>query len=204
MDVFLDQALLTADASTLGEWIEAGRQAAAEKQRIIVEVRLDDRSIDDAERESLTHETPDADTIHLITASPRALALQALEDVVEALTEARTLHKRAADELTADRTKDALEIIRTILTIWQRSGLAIQQVGALLNIDLNQLDAGGRPAVDTINDLAARLAAVSERLADKDWLGLADALAFELEGAVDPWLALVAALRNKIDDPSAG
>lgn len=198
MDVYLDHDPMPTDQRTLAGILAEGRRLATAAGRMIVEVRLDGRTLENSEVEQRAHAALDAEELQLVTADPLSLTAQALEDVTDALRLARGWQQEAAELLRTDQPRRALEQVQLALTVWGQAQQAVQAAGRILELDLDKLVVNGEPLTQTIEQMLARLADVREALGTGDWLGLADVLGYELDPLIDRWIAVMNDLRGRI------
>ncbi|NBC96084.1 MAG: hypothetical protein GVY27_06990 [Deinococcus-Thermus bacterium] len=200
MQIHVDGALTDVQAETLGQAIAAVRDrlSGAGGDRVIVEVQLDGRTLGEDDL-AQRHDQPLGEALlAVVTAESHELARQTLLDVGEALAAARDRQHQAADLLRSDQPQEALDHVKSALATWQQAQQSVQQSAQLLDIDLDQLTIGGRPAAEIVEELARSLRAVREQLVGTDWIGLADALAYDLDDAADTWTGLLDALADHI------
>lgn len=200
MDVYLDSDPLLTDAATLGAIIDLGRAKAESDGRLIVEVRLDGRALSGEELDDMTDASPGESEVQMVTADPRALAVVTLGEVKDALAAARDQQKQASDLLSADEPDKAHEPLRASLEAWGAAEQAVGQVAALLEIDLDRIEVGGRGSQQIIEELVERLNTVRRQMTAGDWIGLADTLAYELDETAVRWVGLIDALVAKIEE----
>lgn len=200
MDIFIDNDVFDHEAKTLAAAIDAARAKVLQVNRLIVEIRLDGRTLSEAEMDELADQEEAGEEVQLITADPAELCLDALRDVRGRLAQAREAQQQAAQKLQADQADAALQDVAAALTAWQQSQQAVAQSAQLLNITLEQLSVGERPVPQIIEELADRLTATREQLVGGDWLGLADSLAYEMDEAAEEWDALLGVMIARVEE----
>lgn len=198
MDVYIDNDLAELAGANLGDLIAAARARLEPTGRLIVEVRVDGRTLSAEEFDSLCDSQPAAEEIQFITADPYALATITLGEVHDALTTARQAQQQASELLQSDHAAAAMDHIRHALGVWQQAQQALLQSAQLLDVPLEELTVADRPMTDIVDELGNLLNQIREQLTAGDHLGLADTLAYPLTDALDTWAALIDAMCTRI------
>lgn len=180
--------------------IDAARERLEPTGRIVVEVRVDGRTVTGEDLDDLLDRSAEAEEVQLVTADPFELAQTTLEDVKESLGLARDAQQQAAEGLNADDAAAALEHVRTALGVWQRAQLAVQQTARLIGLPLDEMTVGGRPLPEVIDGLAQQLAVIRDQLISSDWIGLADTLGHEMDDTAATWEEMLDAIMERIGD----
>lgn len=198
MDLYLDSEPFESDATTLGELLDAAKDAAPD-HRVVVEIRLDGRTLAASDLDAMHDRALDAEEVQFITADPRELAVATLTQVRAALDEAVAAQQNAADLLRSDDATQAMEQVKDVLNLWQQTQQAVLHSAQLLDVPLDDLTVDGQPVAEVINDLVANLGELREQLTNGDWLGLADTLGYPLAESVETWQRLIDELCAKIE-----
>lgn len=191
MDVFIDNDAFVTQQSALDRIIAEAAEHVKPSGRIIVEVRLDGRTLSDADLTEAQPRDADADEVQLITADPYELARQTLLEVRDRLDDAREAQQRAAEKLQADNAAEAMDDIRVAMEVWQQAQDSALKSAQLLDLPLDSLQADGKSVSQIITLLAGRLAQLRDQLNARDWFGLADTLGYELDAAATQWAAMI-------------
>ncbi len=200
MDVYLDNDVLTTDATTLRGVIDAGLVSLADGDRLIVEIRLDGQTLKADEVEGRLTLALEAGEVQLITADKYELAEQTLMDVNEALVAAGSFQQQAAQMLQEDKPAEAMQPLRQALQIWQQAQQSILQSTQLLGMDLNEMTVDDQPAVQRIDALTQPLRTCVEQITNQDWVGLSDTLGYDMPEAVTGWKALIDLILQQLAD----
>lgn len=198
MDIYLDNDPITLEAGPLGALIETAQATLPEGERMIVEVRVDGRTLNNEEIDQRLEKTVDAEELQFITARPDDLARQALDEVDDALIRAGEAQQQAADLLQQDRAHDAMTPIRDALSVWSQTQQAVLQSAQLLNVDLDNLPLEDTSPGELVNQTSEHLRAVRDQLENHDWIGLADTLAYDLGEAAPAWRKLIQVMSTRI------
>lgn len=205
MRVFLDNAPLEVERPTIAGALHAGCRAAEAAHRIVVEATLDGQPLPG---DDLLN-PPDRDLgdseVRLITAEPRSLVSTTLLDVADLLPGAQAEQRAAADAIHGGKLQDALTHLGDALRAWDQLRQVVENGARLLDLSLSELrlgpadKAGQTPTVSTrAGALSAQLAEVKRSIQAGDWTGLADVLAYELDGQVEAWRGVLTDLAAKV------
>jgi hypothetical protein len=199
MDVFLDNDVFNAPGNTLAEILVAAKKTVDPRGRLIVEVRLDGRTLEESEMHRIAHQPLEGDELQVITANPRELSIAILHGVAGALHDARQEQRLAAEAFAADDTSTALSHVKNALTVWQQAQQAVQQSAQLLKLPLDKLSVDGKTVPQIIDDLVNRLSTVRQQLMSSDWVGLSDSMAYELDTAAEIWSGMLQMFREHVE-----
>ncbi len=203
MQVLLDDTPCDLDARTVGEAIDAGSGLAGHCGRLIVEVFVDDVHWTDDDLGSAERRSGGAAVVRLVSADPRSVVTDAFGDAIDALIDADRLQQEAARLLQSDRHTVALDSLGEALTIWLAVQTAIIKGTRLVGLDLDSLATGGRPLTQSISTLNHRLGVMRNALADRDVIGLADTLLYEMPQVVSEWRLILEELTRRVAAPAA-
>ncbi len=197
MPILLDDQPAQLVGDTLGQVLDAAQQRLAAQGRIVVEVRVEGQTLNGETIDRRADEACGDKLIHLTSAKPAEVAVDALAAVRTQLGEARVLQAEAADLLQRDQQADALNKVSTAIEAWLAMQQVVVQAAAMLDVDLDALEVEGQELTDSVNDLAAQLKELRELIQAGDMVGLADVLAYEWPDITDRWDAVLGALLEK-------
>lgn len=194
MRVFLDNSPLPVDRPTLAAAIHAGCAAAQTTGRVIVEATRDGQPIASDDLANPSDADLGAATIRLVSAEPRSLVGTTLRQVADLLEATRRQQQGAARALLDDRADEALRAMADVLVAWDQARRALEDGARLLGLDLASARPGppapdGSPltVADRARTLGAHLAEVKRAIQARDWHGLADSLAYDLDSDAEAW-----------------
>ncbi|MEO1236700.1 MAG: hypothetical protein AAFX76_07930 [Planctomycetota bacterium] len=198
MQITLDDQTVDLDGPSLGQLLDAARDRLADGGRVVVEVAVDGHKL--AEDQILARRDDDvADLdVRFVSADPRKLAVDTLEQVRGRLGDAAELQQEAADLLQRDQTQPALKKVGESIEGWLQVQQAVLHATVLLSIDLDTLTVDGEPAHALTTEALARLEDVKGHLQAGDTVALADALAYEWPETTAKWHALIDAVVEAI------
>jgi hypothetical protein len=73
----------------------------------------------------------------------------------------------------------------------------------LIGLDLDSIAAGGRPLAESIGELNSRLGMMRNALGDRDVIGLADTLLYEMPPIVAEWRLVLEELTRQVAAPAS-
>lgn len=201
MTVFLDDQPIDVARPTLAAVIDAGRLAAQERGRVVIEVKRNGRAVDGSELDDPPEIPEPGAEFRLISADPHALVRTTFLDVADMLPPAAELLTQAAVALQTGRVQDACADMTEALTAFETVRSVIQQGPGLLNLGADELlDPSGAttPVSARLTVLTGHLEAVKTALIGQDWSGLADLLEGELGEDSREWGALLEQLSEAV------
>ncbi len=200
MTIHLDDNLVQWQGETLGEILQAAQDAVASTGRIVVEISVDGQALLEDQIQQRQDEPVGNLPIRFISAHPRELAIDALNETCLLLDQARTLHAEAAELLRQDKTTEAMAQMAQLFGLWQQTQAAVLQSVQLVGLDLTNKKLDDEPVVDLIRNLADQLKELRDLLGSADVLGLADAMAYEWPQTLDQWQHLIGELIGWIQE----
>jgi hypothetical protein len=204
MKVLLDGQEIATERPTLAAAVDAARVAAGGRGRVIVEVAVDGRAVDDSELED-PRLRPDAE-VRLTSADPSMLVHVTLLEVADAIEAAAADQLEAARLIQIGRLDEAMSRLSAVLGAWEGVNRAVSHGAALLGLDAAELCVGDPPAPisGAVAELSAQLAQIKRCLEHRDWVGLSDVLAYDMEDSPRRWRDLLTALAYDVRARPAG
>lgn len=204
MQVLLDSDPCELKAQTVGEAIAAAATLAQTQGRLIIDVivdglRLSEQQLDSAEQNDAT-----ADTVEFITAEPKELVLQTFEDAAEALTDADTLQKEAAELLQSDQSIICMDKLAEALSIWLTVQQAIVKGSQVVELQLDSISVKKIPITESIARLNENLQLLRSALQQDDQVAVADALLYEFPDIINEWRTILEHLQSLVERDMAG
>ncbi len=185
MRVLLDDTTLLETAGSLGEALDAGRDAAQRHGRIIVEVLCDGEpaSPEDLSDADALARPALAQEVTLVSAEPRELVATTFDDAAAALKDLRDTQRDLAEKIHKGSVTEATAALGEVLEVWSAARQALEQGSEMASIDLTN--------DDTVADMAAglteRLREVVRAVEQRDWSSLADELEYDLSEQAERW-----------------
>lgn len=195
MRVYLDEKPLAVPGDSLATAIRAAGDEAERAGRVVIEVKLDGRLLDDAALDAApTVNVATASEVRFTSTDPGALAHSSLMDAADLLEGVRPEQRAAAAAMAAGDFETAMAGLGRSIEVWDTVRRVVDGTAALLRWNLAEVmvpDAtpGGAPvaAAALIDRLAALLDRVRAALSGQDWSALGDALEFDLDGEAETW-----------------
>lgn len=200
--VFLDQEIVPIERPTLGAALRAVRAEAERRGRVVIEAKVDGRTVADADLERPPETDLGDAEVRFVSADPIALVRTTLADVADALDGARGDQTAAADLIQTGKIDEGLKRLGQALGVWESVRLSVTHSVALLGLDAESLalgpGGGDSRLADRVQSLAGRLGEVKRAVMAQDWSGLSDALAFEMDEQASTWSAMLRDLSETI------
>ncbi|MBC7834786.1 MAG: hypothetical protein H7Y88_06760 [Phycisphaerales bacterium] len=198
MPLLLDNVPVNPTGLTLGDALQAGRAAAEGNGRIVVEIFLDQAAIDPDELRRRSEAPLGEAELKLTSVRPAALVRSTLHDVAEAIEKVKQDQTAAAEALQQGRLDEAMAFLSALLPVWEQVQRATEYSTAIMGWSLDELEvktAGGTIKIaDEITRLVTTLGEIKRSLQARDWAGLSDVLAFDLDEQAQRWRMLLSAL----------
>jgi len=199
MAVFVDDEPVYLTGQDLGSILAAAREHLAPEGRVVVDVAVDGQSLSGEQLEEPGQVDTSGAEVRLYTADPRQLAVETLTQVKGRLSDAASLHERAAELLQQDQASEGLKQVAESIEVWLQTQQAVQHSATLLGFDLNTLEIDGKPMAQLTSELAEQLRGLKDMLNSGDTVALADALAYEWPETVELWSRVVQGLIDRIE-----
>ena len=200
MQVILDEQTVELDGPSLGQLLDAARKRLGDEGgRVVVEIALDGRKLDDQQITDRHDEDVSGVSVALTSADPKALAVETLEQVRGRLHDAEADQKDAADLFQRDQTQNALHKVGESIEAWLQVQQAVLHSTMLLGIDLDEVQVDGEPAHALTTQALERLNDVKECIQAGDTVALADSLEYEWPQTTAKWHTLLDTLVRTIN-----
>jgi len=158
-------------------------------------------------------EEPDLDTIGVVkrsaladhtilieTAEPRQVALDALDEVEDQLSEADRLKGDAVDLLGRGAVEKAMQKLSGCFSTWQNAQESVLKTAQLLRIDLDIMRVDDRSLSQMVGEFAAQLRQIKTSLEARDFVSLCDILTYETTETSDRWCIALQTIRAIVSE----
>ncbi|MEM1183634.1 MAG: hypothetical protein AAGI53_01395 [Planctomycetota bacterium] len=207
MQAYLDDEPLT--STTVASAIEAARDAAGARGRIVIEVLADGSPIDGA----LLDEPPTTDAgiaeLRMTSAELGSFVSVTLADAADALRASTEARLHAADAMDQGRFDAAGDSLAKLLGVWAMARDVLDKSGQLIGVDPSTLtladpEGGSISGAACIDGLVRVLGEVKSAVGDEDWSQVSDLLHDELDEQARQWELLLRLLAETArESPSA-
>lgn len=196
MKIYLDDQPTDLPQGDLVDVLTAAQRHVASLGLAIVEVRLDGQTLTgDALNGHLSGQSPTRPAeVRLYSANPRLLVVEVLQQIQQQLDVARQAQDDAAEAFQQDRTGDGIQQVSQAIAVWLQVQQAVTEAAAMANLTLDDKTFEDQPVVEHIQQLIEQIKTLRDLLAQRDTLGLADALAYEWSETAGLWQRLVGQL----------
>jgi hypothetical protein len=198
MKVFLDDMPLAVQVPTVAAAIDAGRSAAGSQGRVIVEAKLDGRSLSQFELDAPSQQEATTGELRFVSADPVALVAYSFRDVASMIPDMRAAQSAAARLLQSGEFEPALTQLAEALGVWESIRRVIDEGPRLIKLDLCGVCIGDVDAAAAVDQLAKNLAAMQAALTAQDWSTLADVLEGDLDPGAERWERLLRGLADRV------
>lgn len=137
-------------------------------------------------------------TIFIETAQPRQIALDALDEVEQQLSEADRLKSDAVDLLQIGSVEKAMQKLSGCFSTWQNAQQSIVKTAQLLRINLDSMRVDGLSLSEMVDEFAIQLRQIKATLESRDFVALSDILTYETTQTNERWQLALRALRQRI------
>ena len=191
MVVMIDSTALAVEdlgLTTLGQVLCHVQQ----QNRLVTQVLIDGLAPDLEHVPQLRGRALGGHTVFIETTEPRQITLEVIDAVEMQLTSAEEIRLEAIEDLQRNEPGAALGRLSGCFTVWQAAQQSIEKVSQLLRVDLNRVRVADQSLGDVLAEFVAELKRIRTALEHRDYVLLADTLAYEVGDTVAAWrLALV-------------
>ena len=131
------------------------------------------------------------------------MALEAIDEVDAQLREADRLRTEAVDCLHRNQPGPAMEKLSGCFSTWNNAQESVCKTAQLLRIDLDRVRVGDRTLTQLLTHFGDQLREIKDALEGRDFVTLADILAYEATQTSTHWQHALAAIRRIIEDSTA-
>ena len=195
MRVYLDGDPLDGAGSTLSSALAKAAEAAGE--RLVVEAEADGALVPNDHLAEPPGDDPYAVELKLVSAHPRELVSEALDEAAELLKGVEEAQRRAAELIQSGEIPEAMESLQVVLEGWSGAGQVMRLAEVTPGVDMPD-EAGGESMMALTSELARLLGEVRGAMAQQDMTGVADVLAYDMDTLCDSWSRALGALSLEI------
>ncbi len=198
MRIYLDNQPLEVQVQSVAAAIASGQEMAGAEGRVIIEAKLDGRTLLGSELTS-TAAAP-GNELHLVSANPKALVAASLREVADGMAGVRSAQTEAAGLLQTGEYEPAFARMGEAIKGWENVRRVIDEGPRLLGVDATPMPMGrSRTVGGAIEALGVSLTGLQSAVRVQDWSTLADVLEGELDDAAAEWEALLVSLARHLE-----
>lgn len=202
MPILLDNQPLAVPHHSLAGAIDAARQAAEARGRIVIDVLMDGRRLEGDALQTPSSEPLGQVELSFITTEPGAFVRVALLDAAEELERATTSQQSAAADLRKGDLTSAFGHLSDAVAVWDMVRKAVQDAPTLVGRQAGAMsvtiDGQTTTVAEHYEGLSANLAELKNALSIQDWSTLADVLAHELDEQAAQWRLILTDLAQQL------
>lgn len=201
MEIYLDDKPYSpqTEGMSLGALLEDAKAALAGAGRIVVGVFCDGIDVTTEQFDAQLEQPVSLfDRVELKSAEPRALMADALDHALELLGESERTSIEVVDLLGAGQSEAALNRLGTCCTAWIQIHQGICQVIAMLNLDVEQFQAGGKTLDEMLGQPIEQLGEIKNAVESQDLVTLADMISYEFPKSIACWRTIIGELRTHV------
>ncbi len=166
------------------------------ENRLVVNLLIDGCEPDLSTLSTVKASPLNGHSLFIETAEPRAMAMEVLAEVDAQLAEADRLRKEAVELLQRNHPAPAMERLSGCFTTWNNAQESVTKTAQLLRIDLDLVMIEMRSLSDLLSDFTGQLREIREALESRDFVSLADILAYEATQTCSHWRHALEAIRE--------
>ena len=168
--------------------------------RLVVNLLIDGQEPDFARLPQVRQAPINGHTLFIETAEPREMALEVIAEVETQLREADRLKSDAVDLLQkSGGAVRAMEKLSGCFSTWHNAQESVVKIARLLRLDLEAVRVGERSLSDLIGGFSAQLRQIRQALENRDFVTLADVLAYEMTETSAQWRDALGAVRGMVN-----
>ena len=199
MPIHIDDQPSTLTAGSMRELLAAVSESLVSSGRVVVEVKVDGRSITGPALDD-DQPTADAADIRVYTAKPGDLVVGILDEVRTQLAVSQQMQQEAADLLQQGDPAKAMDLVKQSIDGWLQAQQAVGQSAQLLQLDLQVIKVDDQPVMERMSELINALNELKDIIGANDFVAMADALQYEWPEITDRWDASIAAIIKHIEN----
>jgi hypothetical protein len=167
--------------------------------RLVVNLLIDGREPDFARLPQVRQSPLNGHTLFIETAEPKEMALEVIDEVESQLREADRLKGEAVELLQrSGGAVKAMEKLSGCFSTWHSAQESVVKVARLLRIDLDAVRVADQSLSALIAEFSGQLRQVRQALESRDFVTLADVLAYEMTQTSTQWRDALGAVRHVI------
>lgn len=197
MRVLLDDQPCSTSATTIGEAVAAAADAAEKAGRLVIEVLVDGSALSEEDLQEDGRLANSADEVQLLTTTMNELLRDTFVHAAEALGDADTVQKEAAEFIQSGRQNEGMQNLLTALETWGGIRDAVVKGLGLADISPENVTIEGIGLPDAIGRLQIRLGGLKEAMVAEDVSATCDCLLYDLPESTAEWRTILSGLAKR-------
>ncbi|MCP4834091.1 MAG: hypothetical protein GY895_04940 [Phycisphaera sp.] len=197
MRVLLDDQPCSTSATTIGEAVAAAADAAEKAGRLVIEVLVDGSSLSEDDLQEDGRLANSADEVQLLTTTMNELLRDTFVHAAEALGDADTVQKEAAEFIQSGRQNEGMQNLLAALETWGGIRDAVVKGLGLADISPEDVTIEGIGLPDAIGRLQIRLGGLKEAMVAEDVSATCDCLLYDLPESTTEWRTILSGLAKR-------
>ena len=197
MRVLLDDQPCSTSATTIGEAVAAAADAAEKAGRLVIEVLVDGSSLSEDDLQEDGRLANSADEVQLLTTTMNELLRDTFVHAAEALGDADTVQKEAAEFIQSGRQNEGMQNLLAALETWGGIRDAVVKGLGLADISPEDVTIEGIGLPDAIGRLQIRLGGLKEAMVAEDVSATCDCLLYNLPESTTEWRTILSGLAKR-------
>lgn len=197
MRVLLDDQPCSTSATTIGEAVAVAADAAEQAGRLVIEVLVDGSSLSEEDLQENGRLANSAEEVQLLTTTMNELLRDTFVHAAEALADADTVQKEAAEFIQSGRQNEGMQNLLAALETWGGIRDAVVKGLGLADISPEDVTIEGIGLPDAIGRLQIRLGGLKEAMVAEDVSATCDCLLYDLPESTTEWRTILSGLAKR-------
>ncbi|MDH4233240.1 MAG: hypothetical protein OEW04_14575 [Nitrospirota bacterium] len=185
----------TAGLSTVGDLLEKVRLEKFSQKEFISKMEIDGEVVEDRKQDViLGKQLSEVDLISISTDTPVTVSLRTLNKVDDFLASISQLVEESADKFRLEDESVANQHFLQVVEALQTFVEILSKVKVLNNMDFAEITHGSSPVNKREEALLNVFASIHDVQKNRDWVGMADVLEYELVPIITDWKEIIPVL----------
>lgn len=172
--------------ATIGQLVSELRGAVTTAGKVVISVTVDGREMNEGEEVRISAQpVEEFANVSVLTAEPRVLCIETLEEVSRHVEPVIDECNRIADLIDAGKEAPAFERIVPCMEVWGAILGAVQKIAVLMEIDLENVGTEDETLTDSVTALVSFLQSLKGRIDSHDLVSVRDAMKHEMPEIAD-------------------
>ena len=189
----------TSDMKTVGDLLEKIKREKFMQNEFISKMEINGDVVDGpGQDEVVVKPLSEVDSVSITTDTPTGVSLRTLTKVDDFLSSIGQLIEESADKFRLEDESVANQHFLQVVEALQTFVEIVSKVKVLNNLDFNEIECDSEPVSKREEALLNVFGSIHEVQKNKDWVGMADVLEYELIPIVSDWKEIIPILSEII------